>query len=122
MSNNIRILIVEDDHIIREILQESLTDSGYQVTDIESADLAIKMIEDSFEFDVLITDINMPGVHNGIYLTEYTRKHLPDMPIMFITGSPDRLCSLMPLRKNEAIVLKPFRMLGVEKTLSNLLA
>ena len=57
-----RILLVDDSPFFRNLLTPLLTVAGYQVTAVESADDALKMREEGRDFDVIVSDIEMPGM------------------------------------------------------------
>jgi len=57
-----KILVVDDDRQVREFLELFLTSEGHEVTAVDSAEAALALIAAGFEFDVLITDMQMPGL------------------------------------------------------------
>lgn len=81
-----RILAVDDDPLTRETLDLafSIGAPGAVIATAGSAVEAMEMLSES-EFDVLMTDINMPGV-SGIELISRVRKDLPDLPIVVYSG------------------------------------
>ena len=82
-----RILVVEDEFLIRLSLTEALVDAGFAVTDAETADLALPLMQ-SGAFDLLITDIQLPGTMNGFDLARAVRMTQPTLPVIFISGRP----------------------------------
>lgn len=54
--------------MLRRVLCESLTDDGFLVAEAASGDYAWEMIEEGLQFDILLTDVRMPGRLNGIEL------------------------------------------------------
>ena len=84
-----RILIVEDEFLIRLTLAEVLTDEGYTVMEAETADEAVKLLEQTPDIDVLLTDIQLPGQLDGRALVQHVRQTQPDLPVIFMTGRPD---------------------------------
>ncbi len=65
-----RLLVVDDSPFFRNLLQPLLTVAGYEVVCVESADAALELCEAGEDFDVIISDIEMPGM-NGF---EFARK------------------------------------------------
>ena len=55
------VLLVEDEGLIRLTLAETLEDAGYTVVSAESGDAACDLLKGATRFDVLLTDIQMPG-------------------------------------------------------------
>jgi CheY-like chemotaxis protein len=60
-------------------------------------------------FDVLLTDIQMPGKADGIDVAHRFQKHHPNAPVVFMTGRPDMLSRIGQLTPSEALLRKPFR-------------
>ena len=67
-----RLLLVEDNPFFRNMLHPVLSAAGYKVTTVESADAALKLREAGHEFDVIISDIEMPGM-DGFEFVEACR-------------------------------------------------
>ncbi|HWK35705.1 cell cycle two-component system response regulator CpdR [Sphingomonas sp.] len=80
----IRILLAEDDAVMREYLARALERSGYQVAAVDRGTAAIPLLE-AERFDLLLTDIVMPEM-DGIELAQRAAEMAPDMRVMFITG------------------------------------
>ncbi|MGG1862304.1 response regulator transcription factor [Bacillus safensis] len=77
-----RILVVEDDQDIGELLQESLTRAGYEVLRAMNGEQALKLVEDSL--DLVILDVMMPGL-SGIETCQHIRAS-SNVPILFLTA------------------------------------
>ena len=83
-----KILLVEDEPMIREIMAEMLEEAGYDVTAICTGDEAVILLaEDGYA--VLLTDVTMPGAIDGIGLAEHARELYPNLPVVFVSGRPD---------------------------------
>lgn len=80
----IRILLAEDDSVMREYLTRALERSGYAVTAVDRGTAALPLIQ-SEHFDLLLTDIVMPEM-DGIELAQKAAEIVPNMRVMFITG------------------------------------
>ena len=83
-----RLLLVEDEFLIRLTLAESLQDAGYEVVEAEDADEAMAHISER-PVDLLLTDIQLPGPVNGNELAKRVRAVLPELPVIFMTGRPE---------------------------------
>ena len=80
----IRILLAEDDQVMREYLTRALQRSGYAVSPVDRGTAAIPLLETE-RFDLLLTDIVMPEM-DGIELARRAGEMSPDLRVMFITG------------------------------------
>ncbi|MBY9062963.1 response regulator [Sphingomonas yunnanensis] len=80
----IRILLAEDDAVMREYLTRALERSGYAVTAVDRGTAALPLITEE-RFDLLLTDIVMPEM-DGIELAQKAQELAPGMRVMFITG------------------------------------
>lgn len=84
-----RILVVEDEFLIRMTLAEALGDEGFEVLEAETGDVALPMLEADDSIRLLLTDIQLPGKLNGRMLAARARVRAPTLPIIFMTGQPD---------------------------------
>ncbi len=103
------ILLVEDELLIRLIVAEELTESGFEVYEAENGDQAAALIAEApARFGLLVTDIHMPGTLDGIEFARLMRSRYPGIPIIYMTGRPGVLNDLRPFGTKEALVAKPF--------------
>lgn len=79
-----RVLIVDDDALVRETLRFVLEDGGYQVYAASSGAEALRVLEQK-PVDIVLSDIFMPGM-NGFDLLRQIRERAPDTPVILITG------------------------------------
>ena len=86
-----RILLVDDDPVVRELTTSVLKRAGHAVVAVERASAALREIEVDHEgFDLLITDLVMPGI-TGLELANRVRLSRPQMPILFISWYSEEL-------------------------------
>lgn len=83
----LKILVVEDDALIRLDTVEQLQEAGHDVVDAGSAEEALVLVK-SERFDILLTDLGLPGLSGG-ELAEKIRTIYPQMGIIFATGNAD---------------------------------
>jgi CheY-like chemotaxis protein len=104
-----RILLVEDEDVVRDVLVQVLRRYGYRVTDAENGPRALALTADDAEpFDLLVTDVVMPGL-NGRHLAEHLGRERPDMAVLYISGYPgDELLALGMLDPDRPFLQKPF--------------
>ena len=86
----VRVMVVEDEPGIREFLAEVLADEGFETVEAATADDAVPLLEDD-RVRVLLTDINLPGNLDGIGLARVARNRSPRIPVVFISGRPEKL-------------------------------
>ena len=84
-----RVLVVEDEFLIRMTLVEALADEGFDCIEAESADAALPILQNDPGIRLLLTDIKLPGLLDGRALAQQARARLPTLPIVFMTGQPD---------------------------------
>lgn len=112
-STHGRILIIEDDPDIREILQVQLEQGGHQVIEAKNGQEGIDLMKKGsnlLQVGLIITDIRMPKV-NGVEAVDYIKANAPSIPIMVVTGYPDAKLAVDLLRKG----VKDFLVKPVEK-------
>ncbi|MBV9564716.1 MAG: response regulator [Bradyrhizobium sp.] len=80
-----RVLVVEDDALIREIVVEALREEGFDVIQAADGDEALEWCRRRFA-DVLVTDVRLPGTVDGWQIAERCREHHPDLPVIYATG------------------------------------
>ena len=80
-----QILVVDDEPGLRKLLEFELKYLGYETTLAENADAALVLLRQK-PFDLVITDIRMPGTMDGIDLVEVYRKENPSQRVIFMTG------------------------------------
>ena len=102
------ILLVEDEPLQRELMAESLSLAGYEVTATCTGDEAAILLADRGGFDALLTDVAMPGRIDGIGLAEHAREVHPDLPVLFVSGGAASLRRAGALPPPTACILKPF--------------
>jgi putative nucleotidyltransferase with HDIG domain len=79
-----RVLIVDDDHLVRDALRFALEDAGYDVWAVAHGADALAVLE-SQAVDIVLSDIFMPGM-NGFELLKQIRHRRPDVPVILVTG------------------------------------
>lgn len=79
-----KILVIEDDARVSELLQRGLMENGYEVTPAYDGVTGIKLAAGQ-NFDLVITDIVLPG-HNGLDVCREIRRKSPEIPIIMLTA------------------------------------
>ena len=104
-----RILLVDDDDDVRASMHRALAQDGHEVVEAECGDTAAALIQDVVPFDMLVTDIRMPGVRNGVALASAWDEKVPGRPVLFVSGDTDGQLDLAVLGPHQAMLHKPFR-------------
>jgi two-component system cell cycle sensor histidine kinase/response regulator CckA len=81
-----RILLVEDDSRSRRNIASFLKSSGYEVFEAESGEKAVELIRDIDNFTLVISDLRMSGMVNGIDVITYQERISPATGAILITG------------------------------------
>jgi signal transduction histidine kinase/ActR/RegA family two-component response regulator len=81
-----KVLVAEDEPEVLEIIQRTLQGMGCLVTPAVSGDDALRILQQDCDFDLLVTDIVMPGEHMGTHLAQAVRAVKPDLPVIFMSG------------------------------------
>lgn len=103
-----RILVVDDEESIREIVTSMLTSSGYQCKQAGSGLQALAVLEAGDEFELMLSDLMMAEL-DGIGLLERTKEKYPDMPVIMVTAVHDISIALAAIRNGAYdYLLKPF--------------
>jgi len=109
-----RVLLVDDDETIRDTLYELLSEF-YVCQTAETAEKAFARLE-ADEYDVVLTDISMPGL-SGLELLGHVRQKFPDTPVIIISGIGDQEHAQGLIRLGAFdFLLKPFSLDVVEKS------
>ena len=106
-----KILVAEDEFLIRLTLMEALSDEGYEVLEAETGDVALPMLQSDPTICLLLTDIQLPGVLNGRTLAAKAREQRPALPVVFMTGRPG--ASDDPLSDLDIFIHKPYTLADV---------
>jgi signal transduction histidine kinase len=109
MGHGERILVVEDRPDVRRTAVFTLESLGYKPVDVESAEAALAALDGGERFDVLFSDIVMPGRMNGIDLAHEVRQRFPGVTIVFASGFSNPETTISQLATVGATVIgKPY--------------
>lgn len=105
----IRILLAEDDEVMRQYLVRALERTGYAVIAVDRGTAALQLIRDGERFGLLLTDIVMPEM-DGIELAQKASVIVPDLRVMFITGFSAVTLKAGQAMPNAKVLSKPFHL------------
>ena len=80
-----RILLVEDEDMVRAVAERALSREGYQVTTASDGDEGLELVQAGGEFDLVVSDVVMPSM-DGPAMAREIRKLQPNLPILFMSG------------------------------------
>ncbi len=104
-----RILVVDDEQAVRDLLAKVLTMANYDVDSAPDGATAIDRMR-AVEYDLLITDLKMPGM-DGLSVIREARRATPDLPVLIITGYSTEASAIEAINLGVAGYLtKPFRL------------
>ncbi|MCX6639271.1 MAG: response regulator [bacterium] len=109
MNQPKRVLVVDDEEGVREIVSEMIADMGFSVCGAESGEDALKLLKKT-KVDLVISDVKIKGM-DGLSLARRLRKRFPKLPLALMTAfdSAD-VRKMVSDRKVDFLLLKPFYM------------
>jgi PAS domain S-box-containing protein len=114
----LRVLLVDDDELIQSSMEAILQALGHAATIVSSGEAALAVIEGGFEPDVVILDMNMPGL-GGSGTLPGIRVLLPHVPILLSTGRADQVAlDLAAAHLHVTLLPKPFNIKELKKHLA----
>lgn len=117
------ILLVEDDDRVRATTADMLAELGYVVLEARDADSALAMIEGGARFDLLFTDVVMPGSLGSAELARKAQERLPGIGVLFTSGyAYDRLVHGGALEDGVDLLSKPYTREELDRRLRRVLA
>ena len=112
-----RVLVVEDEVLVREMALEDLAEIGFEPTAASDGDEALAILRDDASFDLLFTDIRMPGATDGWELARQARQIIPGLRVIYATGLGD---AGEGLADGECVVRKPYNLDDLRQALGSL--
>lgn len=103
-----RILVVEDNDDVRQAVVDMLSGWGYRVTAAENPDVAVGLVEKDPDFDLLFTDVVMPGTVSVVELIAMVQRVRPSMAILLTSGYARDLIP-QQYRDDLPLIAKPYR-------------
>jgi two-component system, cell cycle sensor histidine kinase and response regulator CckA len=103
-----RVLLVEDDPLVRAVVARELVGHGYDVTEAPDGRTALDLVgRTALPFDVVITDLAMPRM-DGHELARRLGDLQPGLPVLFISGHPDEQAMRRVVESGLPMLQKPF--------------
>jgi CheY-like chemotaxis protein len=122
MEDAVVILVVEDDELIQGVVEEALTEGGFEIALASSGEQAIELLNAAKPVcRALVTDINLAkNKMDGWAVARHARENKPDMPVVYMTGeaADDWASQGVP---NSILITKPFAPAQLVTAISQLL-
>lgn len=116
------ILLIEDDPAVRMLVQRYLIKLGYNPLEAEDAASARSLLDDGHAFDLILSDVVLPGGTSGPEFANEVHSRLPDTKIIFMSGYPLEPSVRTELALSSSVLVnKPFRLDELANVLSETL-
>ena len=102
-----RVLVVEDEALVRLLVAQILEEAGYAVREAAEAKSALELLRSGEFIDLMVTDVGLPGL-NGKQLADQARSLRPDLKVLFMTGYADTGLLDSKLPEGMGLITKPF--------------
>ena len=116
------ILVVEDDPLVRGYVIAQLGGLGYKTLIASEAETALALVDQGIEFDLLFTDVIMPGGMNGRELADAVLARRPGMKVLYSSGYTDEFVHEGRLDSGVALLRKPYRKSELSQKIREVLA
>ena len=116
------VLVVEDDALVRGYVVAQLKSLGYHTITAANGPDALALLDQDVAFDVLLTDVVMPGGMNGRELADAIAERRPGVPVLYTSGYPE--AAIMHdgrLDPGVALLVKPYRQADLARLLRQVL-
>ncbi|WP_425328733.1 PAS domain S-box protein [Rhodopseudomonas palustris] len=110
------ILVVEDDAMVRSYVNAQLKSLGYTALSVGNATAALSICDSDAKFDLLFTDVVMPGPYNGVQLAAEMTKRRPGLKVLFTSGySENALIHNDRIDSGILLLSKPYRRIDLAR-------
>jgi len=118
-----KILVIDDEESIRNLCLRTLKKGNHDLSSVSNGDKAIEFMRDhSFNFDLVITDIGMPGNIYGKRLLDQVNKHSPTTDVILMTAHPSIESTVLALKEGAYdYLIKPFNPQELDSVVSRCL-
>lgn len=102
-----RVLVVEDEFLIRLTLAEALSDDGFEVLEAESGADALSLLRRHPNIRLLLTDVQLPGGLDGRSLAREARETAPNLAVILMSGTPEAV-DASAVSARDVFIAKPY--------------
>jgi DNA-binding response OmpR family regulator len=115
------ILVIEDDQMIQSLVEDALSDGGFEPAIAASGEEAVTLLKgDKTKYRALVTDINLRGTMDGWEVAKQAREIDPEFPVIYMTGAAAEQWASRGV-PNSIILTKPFAPAQLVTAVSQLL-
>jgi two-component system, response regulator PdtaR len=114
-----RVLVVDDESMVRRLIADNLADAGYSVIEATDADDAIAQLSVDDAVDLVVTDVRMPGSLDGLALSNWVKARRPSIKVLVVSGFANEAANAV--RSYDAFLNKPFTSAALRRNISNLI-
>ena len=116
-----RILLVEDEDMVRAVAERALAREGYEIVTAADGEEGLEHVTDGGRFDLVVSDVVMPGM-DGPAMARELRKIAPDLPVLFMSGyAEEQLRNQIDL-ENMHFIAKPFSVQQIGEKVAEVLS
>ncbi|WP_407876352.1 response regulator [Qipengyuania nanhaisediminis] len=109
-----KVLLVEDEDMVRAVAERALSRAGYEITACPGGEEGLAAIASGAEFDLVVSDVVMPGM-DGPAMVRAIRKQRPEIPVLFMSGyAEENLRSEIDI-PNMHFIAKPFSVAAISE-------
>ena len=112
------VLVVEDDWLLRLLAVEIVDDAGLVADEAANADEAIAILERRVDIALIFSDVDMPGIMDGLKLAHAVRRRWPPIKIIIVSGKTRLSDAELP--SDTRFVFKPYSVPGMISELKSL--
>ena len=117
----IRVLLVEDEGLLRMVTADSLEGEGFAVVEARDGEEAVRLLNCAEAVDIILTDVQMPGSLDGIDVATHARQLYPMIPVLVVSGYAPRLMSRLTAFDPAAVFIsKPYSMAEITDAVRHL--
>lgn len=120
--DGIRVLMIEDEVLVRLHVASHLRRAGYRVYEAGNADEALRLLGEGAPFAAVITDLKMPGSLDGLELCSWINRTRPQLKIIITTAYPDLGAAAPAGCRYDALMQKPYNPDEIAQKLHDILA
>src|ERR1700691_3549643 len=121
--SEIKVLVVDDDEIVRATLTGVLGQSGFSVTSAANVADALKYISGPETYDVLLSDLHMPGAGDGLTVVSAMRHANPSTVTLLLSAFPEMAAAAQAiLRQADEVLIKPMDVTALIQVIKQRLA
>ena len=121
LNDKVMVLVVEDDRLIQAMVEEALSDGGFESTITASGEEAVTFLrDDKIAYRAVVSDINLTGKLDGWEVARVARESDPAMPVIYMTGTQAEEWASKGV-PNSVLLAKPFAPAQLVTAIANLL-